>query len=126
MKNVKKILLCSLSALLVLSLSGCGKKADESKPLSEVTAEANKMNVEQLKKTAMAYKDAITAKKADVEKLVSKLKDVPVAEMLGKEAAGLKTDIENLNNSVSALRERFQIYYDKLKEKGGDVSGLSI
>jgi hypothetical protein len=31
-----------------------------------------------------------------------------------------------LNKSVSALKDRFQVYYDKLKEKGGDISGLNI
>ena len=38
----------------------------------------------------------------------------------------LKTEIENLNGSVSALKERFEVYYKKLKEMGGDLSGLKI
>jgi len=72
----------------------------------------------------MAYKKAIEAKEGDVEKLAAKLKDIPVTEMLGEKAKSLKVDMERLQQSVSALQERFQIYYDKLKEKGGDVSGL--
>jgi len=31
-----------------------------------------------------------------------------------------------LQKSISALQERFKIYYEKLEEKGGDVSGLQI
>jgi hypothetical protein len=31
-----------------------------------------------------------------------------------------------LNKSTEVLAERFQVYYDKLKEKGGDLSGLDI
>jgi len=46
--------------------------------------------------------------------------------MLGDEAKELKTEIEALNKSVSALKERFQVYYDKLKEKGGNLSGLEL
>jgi uncharacterized coiled-coil DUF342 family protein len=84
------------------------------------------MNVEQLKATAMQYKNAIVAKKAEIEKVLAKMKEIPVTEQLGAEANALKTDIDNLNKSVTALTERFQVYYNKLKEMGGNVSGLEI
>ncbi|MHC4147870.1 MAG: hypothetical protein ACYSR5_00135 [Planctomycetota bacterium] len=126
MKTVKLITFyCSLT-LCALALAGCGKKADESKPVSEVKAEAEKMSAEKLRDMALAYKDAIEAKKGDVEKITAKLKEIPVTQMLGDEAKGLKADIADLNKSVSALKERFNVYYSKLKEKGGDLSGLKI
>ncbi len=84
------------------------------------------MSVEKLRSMALTYKDAITAKKGEIEKIVGELKDIPVAKMLGDEAKGLKTEIDALTKSVSALKERFQVYYDKLKEKGGDLSGLTL
>ena len=50
-----------------------------------------------------------------------------VANVLSRLAAkALKTEMDNINKSVSALKERLQIYLDKLKEKGGDLSGLQI
>ena len=110
----------------LLGFAGCGKKADESKPIADVQAEAAKMNVEQLKAKAMAYKDALVAKTAEIEKVAAKLKEIPVTEQLGAEAKALQADIENLNKSLAALTERFQIYYNKLKEMGGDISGLEI
>jgi hypothetical protein len=125
MKTVRNVVFCLL-AVSLLVLGGCGKKADETKPLSDVKAEAESMSVEKLRSMAVTYKDAITAKKGEIEKVVDKLKDIPVAEMLGDEAKGLKTDIDSLTKSVSALKERFQVYYDKLKEKGGDLSGLTL
>ena len=70
--------------------------------------------------------DAIMAKKGDVDKLTAKLKEIPVTEMLGGEAKELKADLETLGKSLSALKDRFQVYYDKLKEKGGDLSGLEM
>jgi len=112
-----------LSAVIML-FAGCSKKADESKPLSEVEAEAEKMSVDKLKSMAMEYKDAISAKKEEIEKVTGELKNIPIAEMLGDEAKELKTEIENLTKSVSNLNERFQVYYQKLKEKGGDLTGL--
>ncbi len=126
MKTVKLITFyCSLT-LCALALLGCGKKADENKPLSEVKAEAEKMSAEKLRDMALAYKDAIEAKKGDVEKITAKLKEIPITQILGDEAKGLKADIDNLNKSVSALKERFNVYYGKLKETGGDLSGLKI
>jgi polyhydroxyalkanoate synthesis regulator phasin len=123
---MKKILLSLTLAVSLLLLSGCGKKADENKPIGEIQAEAAKMNAQDLKAMAMNYKEAIEAKKADVENLAAKLKEIPVAQLLGGQAKQLKADIDNLNKSVSALKERFQIYYDQLKAKGGDLSGLQI
>ena len=125
MKTVRNVTFCLL-VVFFLALVGCGKKADESKPLNEVKAEAEKMSVEKLRSMALTYKDAITARKGEVEQIAGKLKDIPVAKMLGDEAKGLKTEIEALNKSVSALKERFQIYYGKLKEKGGNLSGLEL
>lgn len=126
MSITKTGILCCLLVTVFFSLCGCGKKADENKPIIEVKAEAEKMSVEKLKSTAMAYKEAITAKKEEVTKLTAKLKEIPIAKMVGDEAKGLKADIDEISKSVSALKLRFDVYYDKLKEKGGDVSGLSL
>ena len=125
MKTVRNVTFCLL-VVFSLALLGCGKKADESKPLNEVKAEAEKMSVDKLRSMAVTYKDAIMAKKGEVEKVAGKLKDIPFAKMLGDEAKELKTEIEALNRSVSALKQRLQIYYNKLKEKGGDLSGLEL
>ena len=126
MKNVRSITFYCLLALCSLCVLGCGKKADETKPISEVKAEAETMSLDELRSMALTYKEAIIAKRADIEKIGAELKKIPLTELLGEDAKGLKTDIENLSKSVSALQERFEIYYNKLKEKGGDVSDLKI
>jgi polyhydroxyalkanoate synthesis regulator phasin len=74
----------------------------------------------------MEYKNAIVAKKAEIEKVTAKLKAIPIAQQMGTEAKALQTDITALNKAVADLTERFQVYYNKLKETGGDVSGLEI
>ena len=126
MRNTRNILFICLLVLCVAVMFGCGKKADESKPISEVKAEAEKMDVEQLRSMALKYKDAIMDKQEEVTKITAELKKIPVADMLGNEAKSLKADIDELTKSVSALKERFQVYYDKIKEKGGDLSGLKL
>jgi len=126
METVKDAKFYVLLLLCSLVLFGCSQKADENKPVSEVKAEAEKMDTSQLRSMAMSYKDAVMAKKGDVEKLAAKLKGIPVAEKLGAEAKEIKAELDNLNKSVSALKERMQVYYNKLKEKGGDTSGLDV
>ena len=126
MNIVRNAALWSLLVLCSLAVLGCGQKADEAKPVSEVKAEAEQMDTGELRAMAMRYKEAITAKNGELEKITAKLKEIPMAEMLGEEAKGLKAEIDNLNKSLSALKERFDIYYQKLKEEGGDISGLQI
>lgn len=126
MKEVRNIRLYCLLGLCVLVLFGCGKKADENKPISEVEAEAEKMSVAGLRSMALKYKEALMAKEGDVEKIMAELKEVPLTKRLGEEAGGLKADIDNVNKSISALTERLKIYYNKIKEKDGDLSGLKI
>ena len=84
------------------------------------------MDTDGLRAMALSYKEAIAAKSDDLEKLTAKLKDIPVTEMLGAEAKSLKAEMENLEKSVSALKERFEVYYQKLKDTGGDISGLQL
>ena len=124
--KTKLLLSVGLSAVVMLMLGGCGSKADENKPMSDVKAEAETMSIEKLKATALAYKKAIEAKKPELEKIAAKLKEIPLADALGKEAKSLKSDIEELNKSVGALKERFGVYYGKLKELKADVSDLTL
>jgi uncharacterized coiled-coil DUF342 family protein len=126
MNTVIRIGLCILITGCLLGLASCSKKADTKKSIDDVKAEASKMNVEQLKAKAMEYKDAIVAKKAEIEKVTAKLKAIPLTEQLGTEAKALQTDMANLNKALADLTERFQVYYSKLKEAGGNVSGLDI
>jgi hypothetical protein len=126
---MKHAALWSLLALCSLVVLGCGKggqEADEAKPISEVKAEAEKMDTNQLRAMAMTYKEAIVAKKNEIEKVTAKLKEIPLTEMIGEEAKALKADIAKLNESITALKARFDVYYEKLKESGGDLSGLQI
>jgi len=126
MKTVKNIIIYFSLMLCLLVLPGCSQKADENKPLSEVKAEAEKMDTNQLRSMAMNYKQAIMAKNDEAEKIIGNLKDIPDAEKLGAKMKEIQEELNNINKSVSALKERFEVYYNKLKEKSGDTSGLEI
>lgn len=126
MTSGKKSILYCLVALSCVALVACGKKVDENKPVSEAKAEAEKMNIEQLRATAVKYKEAILAKRGELEKVKAQLTKIPATKMLGEETKQVMAEIEDLNKSVSALKERFEVYYKKIKEMGGDSSGLEL
>lgn len=130
---MRKVILTTTFFMCVFLLPGCGgksgsgsEKVDENKPISEIKAEAATMDVEQLRAIAKKYKDALVAKKGEVKKLTDSLAAIPLAEKLGKEAQALTADIENLTKSVSALSERFGVYYDQIKAKGGELKDLEL
>ncbi len=142
MRVERAVAVSCLLVWLLLAGTGCSKKADDdapggttrtptatvdtTKPLTELKAEAETMSAENLRSTAVKYKDAILARKDDIEKLTAKIKDIPMMEALGQEAQSLKTDLTDIESALAALKDRFQVYYNALKEKGGDLSGLEL
>ena len=98
---------------------------DVEKPVAEVQTQAQTMSVADLRTTAVQYQQAITAKGVDLQNVLAKVKEIPITEVLGEKAKALKAEAQKIQDSVKALTERFQVYYNKLKEKGGDLTGLS-
>jgi hypothetical protein len=101
-------------------------KADMNTSISEIKAEVEKLNTDQLKEVAMQYKELILAKTTQLETLNSKLLGMDVAQAFSDESKSLRDEFQVLEQSIKALKERFQIYYNKLKEKGGDLAGLAL
>lgn len=126
MKRILSVVFCVAILVGIVGLSGCGQSVDETKPIDDIKAETEKMDVANLKSMAMKYKDAIVAKKGEVNAVIAKIKEIPVTEALGDEAKELQGELEAFMSSAKALSDRFDIYYAKLVEKGGDVSGLEI
>ena len=134
MKTRKWMVMLMVLCVGTMIIAGCSSKSedpkagnvDESKPISDVKSEAEIMNVEQLKAIALKYKEAIQAKEPEIKKIADKIKEIPMTEALGEEAKGLKVDLDELNKSVAALKDRFQVYLDKLKELNGDLTGLEL
>ena len=126
-----------------LAMVGCAKKVDKApptktttpaasvtvtadveKPITEVQAQAQTMSVADLRSTALQYQQAISAKQVDLQKVWAQVKEIPLTDALGEKAKALKTEAQKIESSAKALTDRFQVYYNKLKEKGGDLSGL--
>lgn len=132
MKKRTMIVAASLLCSLILTLAGCKSKSgssasvDETKPIAEVKAEAEKMDVEQLRAAALNYQKAIQAKEPEVQKLAEQIKAIPLTELMGEKATTLKADMEKVSKSIAALKERMQVYVDQLKARNGDLTGLNV
>lgn len=105
-----------LTALLAtVLLAGCGGGADEGKPLDQVAAEAAAMGKAELQKMADKYEAAIADKTAELDALKAKIKEIPVADMMGEKAAALKGDLEKISQSLKALQDRLAVYVKELQ-----------
>ncbi|MHC5083544.1 MAG: hypothetical protein ACYTET_06360 [Planctomycetota bacterium] len=149
MKVLTSVLLISLAALLIVP--GCGKddtptpqtpsgegsaaKAPDSasafsmdidleKTVDALKAEAAKMSVDKLEAMAKKYKDELVKKEGDLKALTEKLSAIPMMEKMGSEAQAITKDMKTLGETVAALNERFQVYFDAVKAQGGNLDGL--
>lgn len=124
---MKKAISLWLAGVLLLTLSACGKKSvDITTSLDQLKAAAAKMDVSQLRTTALSYKEAIVAKQADLTKISDQVKALNPTDLLSQKATQLKAQMADIEKSISALKERFNIYYEQLKAKAGDLTGLEL
>jgi hypothetical protein len=124
MRTKSFMLLCLLAAFALVA-AGCGKKTDENKSISQVQAEAGKMSVEQLRTAALECKNALMAKKGELAKLEEKVKMLTSDKIISGEGQKLTANIQSAGKSIADLSEQLKIYVNKIKEKGGDISGLN-
>ena len=118
---MKKLALYCLLAIFVVGLAGCGKDVDLSKSIDEVKAAAAEMDVAQLKEMAQTYQKQIEAKKAELDALMQKMKDIPLKDKVGAEAKKLKDTMSEISGSLKALGSHYEAYLSELRAKGGSL-----
>jgi hypothetical protein len=122
---MRKILL-ALFLILPFFAMGCGKKADTNKSVDQIRQEVQAMSAQDLEAYAKAYASEISKQKAEVEKIASELKEIPVTQIFGEQAKSIKDRLSGVQSQVSALSERFQVYADKAREKGVNLDSVKI
>ncbi|MDD5217780.1 MAG: hypothetical protein PHS88_06725 [Candidatus Omnitrophica bacterium] len=115
--------------MLVLTLaacSGCAKKADPNKPVDQIKKDVETMSVAELQSTAAAYAKEIKVQKTELSKIAEELKGVPVKDVFSDKAKSIKNRLGEVQTKASALMERYQLYFNKLQEKGADISKVRL
>lgn len=95
-------------------------------PLADIKAEIAKLGVDKLREKALEYKKAIDEKRMQLTETVLKMKDAALTAAVSEELKTLQGKYSTLSNTLTALTERHQLYYDKIKELGGSVADLEI
>ena len=124
---VKHRVLSSLLLMMIMTTAtGCAKKADTSKPLDQIKSEAQTMSVKDLQSYAQLYAKAIMNQKEQLSKVADQIKTLTPAEIIGTKAQDIKKQLSRIETQVGSLNERYQIYAEKFKEKGGDLATVKM
>jgi hypothetical protein len=101
-------------------------QADQGKSIPDITAGAKEMAVENLRRMAEKYRDVIAEKQQQLMEMTQKYIGMPDAERITAEGHILKTGMDKIIKGIDTLKERFGVYYNALKEKAGNLTGLDI
>lgn len=72
------------------------------------------------------YKTVILEKKDQIAALTEQIKAIPMTEMMGEKTLALKEQLGKYTQDFTALKERYTVYLDKLKEYGVDLSSYAL
>ncbi len=115
MKKLLTVLACTVLAAGVMT--GCGKGVDENKPLSEVQTEAAKLDEAALKAKIADCEKFLAEKKAELEKVAAKIKDIPLDKILSEESKKLKEQTEKISESIRKVSAQMKVYVDEAAAK---------
>jgi len=113
----KGLVLIVVLAFTTILVVGCGSGVSEDKPITEIQKEAQELSVAHLKAVVAKYQKAIEAKKPELMALQAQLRKIPLTQMMGEDAAGIKKEISAVANSIKALTDRMKAYKVALNKK---------
>jgi hypothetical protein len=99
---------------------------DYGKSISDITAGAKEMATENLRKMAEKYRDVVAEKEQQLKQMTQgylNLSDDDRKAAIGQIA---KAGIDKIKTGLDIMKERFGVYYNVLKEKAGNLTGLDI
>jgi len=112
MKRLKWVLGFVVLALLAGCITGSG---GESSGLNQLATEAASMGKADLQAMVTKYKGLISEKMDVAGAFKTKLKEIPLAEMMGEKATALKGELSETTTLVSQLKDKLSVYTDALK-----------
>lgn len=117
--------IAALSERQLLYMELLRTKVDETKPVRDIDAETASMSADEVRRVAEAYREAIVKKRTEAETATKALEAMKPEEKAGAEGRRASKKIAASATSDKALRERLEVYVAKVREKGGDTSGLT-
>ncbi len=99
---------------------------DMSATIDNLKSQVAGMDVASLQLVAGKYKTEILAKQEQLKAGMEKMGVMAFADKLSAEGKALTEEINQLTDNLSNLKARFDVYLNAIKDKGGDISALSI
>ena len=99
-------------SLLVGCVTGSGGNSSE---LNQLAEEAALLGKAELQTMAAKYKGLLSEKIDVVDALKTKLKEIPLAELMGEKAISLKQELGETTTLISQLKDKLAVYTDALK-----------
>ena len=109
----------------LLTLAGCGPVPLESRNVDEVAREAQKMSVPQLRAQARIARDAIRARRAEIESLRQQRVNLGYDRQESPEAKKLDLRMHDVSLHLTNLLPIHKVYIDQLHAKSEDTSDLA-
>ncbi|KKN08092.1 hypothetical protein LCGC14_1060300, partial [marine sediment metagenome] len=77
-------------------------------------------------KMAEKYRDVIAEKQQQLKVMTQQFITMSDAERITAKGQKLRTGVNETIKGIDTLKERFGVYYNALKEKAGNLTGLDI
>jgi prophage DNA circulation protein len=100
--------------------------SDLNQSVQEIKTKVANFDKTQVLAYANEYKTVILEKKDELSALTTKLKGLSMTEMVGEKGKVLKGQLAQYSDQLGALKDRYGIYLDKLKEYGVDLSAYGL
>lgn len=119
-----RVLPVILLAFILISVTGCAKKADPARPVDKIRKEVVTMPLKELEVQASDYAAAIRAQKTEIEKIQKRIQTMPVDKLFSDKS--LTRQIAEIGREAEALFERYRIYAQAFQQKGGDLAKIQV
>jgi hypothetical protein len=97
-----------------------------SEPVAAVKEKISTYSQPELLARANQYKTTILDQTEQLTGLTEQLKDLPATALFGEKGKALKDQVSKYTQQLSALKERYGIYIEKLKALGVSIPGLTL
>lgn len=95
-------------------------------PVADVKEKIAAYSQPELLARAQQYKQTISEKTEQLSGLTEQLKGLSMTDLLGESGKNLKNQVTQYTEQLGALKDRYSIYIDKLKELGVDLSAFGL
>jgi hypothetical protein len=123
---VGTVVLLTLAAAWTGCSSGVRPQDLAARSMEDVIAEADSLQVNGLERRATMYRDAIHNQQTEMERLRKEQSDLGYNQMGGEKAANLVRRMKETGLITSRLIERYQVYINKLHEKGVSTKAYEL